>query len=320
MKSDILFIGDPWDTLDHDRDSTLHLARTAREDFKIHSHWALPENVFMQNGVLYVRTEGEVEDLALKPNGDIREFSTFHSVHWRVDPPVTLTTMRLWSLLASSGGEKGVPFINSPQALLSWNEKFAPLRFRDWAIPGIASDAERAWKSYFDAAKAQGRQLVAKPSGDAASRGVQILPANWDAASRALNQLRAEFGPWLLIQEFDQNLLTFGETRVFVLGGEICGAINKLPNPKHLIMNLDLPVEERPRLSVTDLSPEQAHRAQTIAKALADEGVYLATIDFIHERILEINVTSPGLINWLDERLEPGARIARRYWQGIFRA
>ncbi|MBI3558614.1 MAG: hypothetical protein HY074_20285, partial [Deltaproteobacteria bacterium] len=53
MKADILFIGDPWETLDHDRDSTLHLARAARDGFGVRSHWALPENVFLQNGVLY---------------------------------------------------------------------------------------------------------------------------------------------------------------------------------------------------------------------------------------------------------------------------
>ncbi|MBI3543749.1 MAG: hypothetical protein HY075_10800 [Deltaproteobacteria bacterium] len=316
--TDILILGDPWPTLDHSRDSSLHLVRAARAHYGARAHWALPENVFLQNGTLYARTEGEVVDNDLRPNGDIREFSTFHSVHWRADPPVTLSTMRLWSLLSSSGGEKGVPFVNAPTALLTWNEKFAPMRFRDWSIPGLASDSERVWKSFFDGNKQRARQLVAKPTGDAASRGVQILPVTWDAALKVLTRMRAEHGSWLVIQEFDQNLLTLGETRVFVLGNEICGAINKLPHTKHQIMNLDAPPDERPRLSVAQPTAEQRRRAEAIAQALAADGVYLATIDFIGDRILEINVTSPGLINWLDERLDANDQIARKYWRGLF--
>ena len=317
MSRDILFVGDPWDTLDHARDSTLHLARVAFADFGLRSHWAHPDNIFLQNSVLYARTEGEIRNNQLDSGGDIREFSRFHSIHWRADPPVTLATMRLWSLLASSGGEKGVPFVNAPQALLSWNEKFAPLRFRDWAIPGVASNSERIWKNYFETARSRGKQLVVKPSGDAASRGVQILPTSWEAAIRVLRETQSTYGPWLVIQEYEQQLLTLGETRVFVLGHEVCGAINKLPNPKHMIMNLDVPESERPQLQVAQLTPEQLKRATEVARSLASEGVYLATIDFIGERILEINVTSPGLITWLDEKLPPDDWIARRYWRGL---
>lgn len=316
-KRDVLIIGDPWPTLDHARDSSLHLARVAKRDFGITSHWALPENVFLMNGVLFALTEGIVSDATLVPQPQNRELSSFHSVHWRTDPPVDLATMRLWSLLAASGGERGVPFVNAPHALLTWNEKFAPLRFRNWCIPGMVSDSEHAWKNFFESFKGRAAQLVAKPSGDAASRGVQLLPATWDEAQPKLRALREEHGPWLVLQEYDSSLQTLGETRVFILNSEVVGAINKRAHPKHKIMSLDLPPEERPTLSATDLTSEQNRRATDVAAALAHEGVYIATIDFIGERILEINVTSPGLIAWLDERLPESRQIARRYWQGL---
>lgn len=317
MKKEILIIGDAWNTLDHSRDSSLHLARVALAEFGLVSQWALPENVFLQNSSFYARIEGTVDGERLRPSGDTRELSSFQSVHWRADPPVTLATMRLWSLLAASGGEKGVPFVNAPQALLTWNEKFAPLRFRDWAIPGLASDSESVWKSYYEQATARGAQLIAKPVGDAASRGVQLLPPRWLEAARALRELHAAQGPWLLLQEYDRQLLELGETRVFVLDRQIAGAINKVPHPKHPIMNLDAPTAERPELRVATLTPEQERRAREVAKTLAAEGVYLATIDFIGERILEINVTSPGLIGWLDERLPRAQQLGLRYWRGI---
>lgn len=316
MRSDILIIGDPWETLDHPRDSSLHLMAVAAKQFHLRSHWAQPNGIFLRNGVLYARTDGEVVERNIDSSkSQIREFGSFHSVHWRTDPPVTLATMRLWSLLSASGGEKGVPFVNSPHALLTWNEKFAPTRFREWAIPSLAADAEHEWRGYFESRA--GKQLVAKPVGDAASRGVQLLPKTWDAAAGILRQMRAEHGAWLVLQEFDEALLSVGETRIFTLGREIVGTINKHPHPKRPIMNLDAPEDERPRLSMTEPTAEQRFRAHTIADALAAEGVYLATIDFIGDRILEINVTSPGLIAWIDQRLPEDQQIALKYWRGI---
>lgn len=320
MTKDILFIGDPWATLDHDRDSTLHLARVAKKAFGLRSFWALPENIFFQNGSMQARVDGEINDTELITLSDVREFRSFQSVHWRADPPVTLSTMRLWSLLAASGGEKGVPFVNSPHALLTWNEKFAPLRFREWAIPSVVSDSERVWKIFFEESTRRGQQIVVKPSGDAASRGVQILPDQWESSLKILRELQATSGSWLVLQEYDKSLLELGETRVFILGPHLKGAINKRPNPKHKIMNLDVPVDERPTLAIATLTTEQSSRAHHIAKALASEGVYLATIDFIGSKILEINVTSPGLISWLDEKSSPENQIASQYWEGLLKS
>src|SRR5271155_4797652 len=102
--TDILFIGDAWDTLDHPRDSTLHLADVAQRAFGARSFWALPEAISLNGRSFQARLEGELVDGTLRGDPRVREFGSFHSVHWRADPPITLSTMRLWSLLAASGG------------------------------------------------------------------------------------------------------------------------------------------------------------------------------------------------------------------------
>ena len=316
MAHEILIIGDEWDTLDHPRDSSLYLCRVARQEFGLKTYWALAKDIFRDMGVLKVKLNGELGENGLTPiKNDTRALLSFESIHWRVDPPVDLSTMRLWSLLASTVAANRVKLVNSPEALLKWNEKFAPVAFLEYAIVGLVADTEEAWKSFYE--KHSAKKLIAKPTGEAASRGVQFLPTNWPEALETLRQMRRAHGPWLVVQEFQPEILTKGETRIFIVAGAVVAAMNKRPKPDHLIMNLDLPPEARPDLKLCEPTDAQRARATEVATTLAADGVYLATIDFIGDRILEINVTSPGLIAWVDERLPANERIALKYWRGL---
>jgi glutathione synthase len=316
-KTDLLFVADPWDTLDHQRDSTLHLAKVAAEKYGARSYWCVPRSVHFEDGALAARLEGEVADGALKGRPDeTRRLDSFHSIHWRADPPVDLAQMRLWCLFAATS--RNVRLVNPARVLLEWNEKFGPLLFTEWSIPCLVSDDERVWESFYGARRAAGTRVIAKPSGDASSRGVEILPDRWSEASQRLRAIRENHGPWLVLQEFAPEARSLGETRAFILDGEIHGAISKKPHPKHEIMNLDAPENERPQLSLGEPSATQRKRALAIARALAADGGYLATIDFIGDRVLEINVTSPGLIQWLDAHSSGKDGVAAAYWKGLF--
>lgn len=313
---EILIIGDAWDTLDHERDSTLHLCRTARKEFGLKTYWALPSEIYREHGILKSRITNELSDQGLKPVEEApKHLSSFHSVHWRVDPPVLIGTMRLWSLIASATSKNKICLVNAPEALLKWNEKFAPVAFSDYAITGLVADSEEVWREFFEQNK--GKRLIAKPAAEAASRGVQFLPPTWLEAREALRAMRRLYGSFLVIQEFDENITTDGETRIFIVNSEIVGAINKTPKPNHQIMNLDLSEEAKPTLALCEPDGEQRRRALEVAADLAKDGVYIATIDFIGDRILEINVTSPGLINWIDAKLTGKDRIAYKYWNGL---
>jgi glutathione synthase len=210
--------------------------------------------------------------------------------------------------------------VNAPQALLAWNEKFAPTRFPDWAVPALISDTPSDWKRFFENQQRSNpsTKLLAKSADDAASRGVTFLSKDWSIAEKTLRELREKHGPWLILQEFDRALVSEGETRVFVLNGEVVGSLKKRPHPDRLIMSLDAPENQQPRLELCALTREQGERARRIARTLLNDGVYLSTIDFIGDRVLEINVTSPGLIKWFDEQTQTrNDSLARRYWRGL---
>lgn len=323
----VLMIADPWSTLDHANDSSIHLALVARHHFNVRCFWAHAGDIFLNNKELCVKIAGEVisnrhapEGAVLKGCSAIAALDSFHSVHWRADPPVDLKTLRLWSLLAAS--PKPLLMINSAAAMLTWNEKFSAHRFVDWAVPALVSDSEEIWETFFSRIQKdkiivrpahRKSQIIAKPVANAASRGVIILPPSWHQARRILLRLQKENGPWLILQEFDQSIYHQGETRVFIIAAKVKGVLKKFPHPKSPIMNLDQTI--KPTLSAGNLTRRQETRAGHIASILQKAGVVLATIDFIGDRILEINVTSPGLIRWLDENAN--TRLAMDYWKAV---
>lgn len=293
---EILLIADPWQTLDHKQDSTLLLARVAQSRGQT-IYWTTPSDLaFGTEGPCALVSPLESGAQALAGPVAQRDLRSFDSVHWRVDPPVTLSTMRLWSLLDASLPTHLI--VNSPQALLTWNEKYAPLKFREWSLPTLFSESPLLQERFIQHVLAKGGRVIIKPAAEAASRGVEILPPDLRRARERLNELKSSLGPWPVLQEVDEGIHN-GEMRVFILDGKVAGALRKLPAPGSLIMDWD--GKTKPTVMPAAPSDTQRHRAGLIGKELKRSGALFATIDFISDRVLEINVTSPGLLHYLGE-------------------
>jgi glutathione synthase len=303
----VLFIADPWDTLEPETETTLILARGA-EELGITCHWATPEQILWRKDRFMVASPRPLLPGAGGLGAPLAEHPllSYSSAHWRCDPPVTMVQMRFWSLLA---GLVPKNFLwNSPTALLTWNEKYAPLRFPKWALPtAVAQDSQILKNEHRGLHDGEGR-AVFKPAADAASRGVILI----DNANE-LPALLDRHGPWPVLQTFDSRI-SAGETRVFLLRGKLAGALHKIPKPHAPIMGWDRE-DHKPRIEHAQLTAPQRLRATTVGRAMAKDGIHFATLDFIGPRILEINVTSPGLVFALGN--ESAGKLAREYWKKL---
>ena len=305
----ILFLADPWANLDHARDSTLHLGAAA-EAIGLEPWWAEPDALKIIDGTPRVRVKGRIESLHLNPDEQDFALTEFHSIHWRKDPPVDAATLRTWALLAAF---PQIPLISPARALLVWNEKFGPLRFPKWSPDTLVSNQVPDWERFH---QTHG-QVIAKPSAEAASRGVTLISTNWPKALLTLQQLQAKYGPWILLQKFLPEVQTLGETRVFLLRGKPVATIRKTPAQGEPIMNLDAPESSQPKLEMVKMSAAQKTRAETIGKLLAKDCIHLASVDFIGSHLLEINVTSVGLLAWVDQQVSASQSIAKKYWSSL---
>lgn len=315
----ILFVADPWRTLEHATESTLILAREAQNQ-GLRCYWATPEQIYFRKDRLYATGAALLTAAAqgLEPLGEDLDLTRVHSLHWRCDPPVTLATMRFWSLMDSLSHRHRL--VNSARALLTWNEKYACLRYPRWTPETFVSNDRALRQKEEQRLTAGGRAFVVKPAGEAASRGV-VAHGHLNA-DRRQQQRRASdqepdgspnLGPWALLQAFEPAVFR-GETRVFLMGGRIAGCLRKTPRTDDPVMRWHSE-EVKPIVELTTPSATQKTRALAVAKDLKREGVIFATVDFIGGKLLEINLTSPGLLHALGPEGERAA--SKAYWRAI---
>jgi glutathione synthase len=100
--------------------------------------------------------------------------------------------------------------------------------------------------------------------------------------------------------------VTGGNKRLFLLDGEIIGAVDRLPSPADF------------RIGPPSAPAEPDARDRAIVAALAPDlqghGIALAGLDVIDGRLIEVNVTCPGGMHKTDALLgaDLGGEIVRR--------
>ncbi len=292
MAKNLLFIADEWHILDVEIETTLIMGVYAQKH-GFTCYWATPDMITADNhGVyaeeLYILNKGCTKLLKTKETLNLEEV---HSIHWRKDPPVTLAHMRLWSLLHNS--LRNVVFLNPPSALLKWNEKYACFKYREWCLDTFVADKDALFQKRMGQWFQTNNRLIAKPSADAASRGVRFV--------KNPKQLHfKKLGEYPLLQKYEPRVLD-GETRFLTVGEKILAVIEKKPNPKFPIIEWE---DKKRRPTMREIKPTavQLARAKKVLKDLTRDGVVFATIDFIGDRLLEINITSPGTLHALTEK------------------
>jgi len=106
--------------------------------------------------------------------------------------------------------------------------------------------------------------------------------------------------------------IKFGDKRVFLINGKICGAISRVPKKGSFLSNMSkgaIPI-------ATKLTKTETKISNLIAKELKKNDVYFSGIDFIDQKLNgDINVTSPtGLKTFYDLT---NINLAKNFWKGL---
>ena len=106
--------------------------------------------------------------------------------------------------------------------------------------------------------------------------------------------------------------IKFGDKRVFLINGKICGAISRVPKKGSFLSNMSkgaIPI-------ATKLTKTETKISNLIAKDLKKNNVYFSGIDFIDQKLNgDINVTSPtGLKTFYDLT---NINLAKNFWKGL---
>ena len=298
---------DPIETMIVERDTSLALMIEAQS--RGHEVWWFTSNqLWFDTGV--VKARARHVEVRLDPKSHyrtlqerVREASEFDVILIRQDPPFDMGYVANTYLLE----EAGTLVLNPPRGVRNISEKTAILKFpeltpKTWM--GRDLDALEAFALQFD-------QVVLKVLFLMGGDGVIKLRASEpDFRARAGKFIEAVGKEPIMAQEFLPSV-SGGDKRLFILDGEIFGAIRRVPQGGDFRANLHaggLPkgadVEESDRVI-----------ANAVAPLLKAEGILFAGLDVIDGKLIEVNVTSPTLVQEL-KRLG-GLDLPKAFWDRV---
>jgi glutathione synthase len=342
MTQALLIVGDPLDRLNFGSDSSLAMAQAALE-LGLSVYWTTPEAIDLLNRDVIVKNPVKIDKVFLDKAPQV-SFSNktldlakhFRRVLVRKDPPFDEHyTSLCWLLTQLPAGI----VVNSPQALLLNHEKLAPILLAragtipEYAlVPQLISHSTQSLVEYatelFQTAHSLLKTLENQP--EFATYSYKVLCKPWrghgglgvqtfssvEQLSQWLNQLPHNPNTTLLeeriiLQPLLPEIFSQGDRRVFIVNGQVLFDFVRRPATGRVEANL----AQGGSAELSEMSPLQKELSEKIAVALKQRGVLIAGLDFIGDRITEINITSPtGLRTY--ESLS-GKLISKAVVQGL---
>ncbi|MBS0384170.1 MAG: glutathione synthase, partial [Proteobacteria bacterium] len=102
-----------------------------------------------------------------------------------------------------------------------------------------------------------------------------------------------------------------GDKRVFVLDGEVFGAVRRMPSNGDFRANL----HAGGVACAAEVDDDDRAIAQAVAKVLRKKGILFAGLDVIAGKLIEVNVTSPTLVQEL-KRFN-GLDLPAAFWDKV---
>lgn len=173
--------------------------------------------------------------------------------------------------------------INHPRVTLKHAEHELPQMFPEYSIPTTTLGSYDDIYSY---AKGLSFNVVLKPNNSCSGLGIIFVFKEEDLLK---NKTHLESGvPWVG-QPFVPNIENLGDLRVLYFNGIHMGQVLRLPAKGSLLAN----IHQGGSVAKADLTPIQKQASKVVADKLLAMGAYFIGIDFLGDKISEVNITSP---------------------------
>ena len=206
----------------------------------------------------------------------------------RQDPPFNREYISTTYILDNIKNK--VKIINNPTSIRDISEKLYSAKFSKFMPNTIftkeLSEISKFFKKY--------KKIVLKPIHGYSGNDIIFIK---DKIHQNIIKKFIKKHGHIMCQKFLPKI-KFGDKRVFIINGKICGAISRVPKKGSILSNLSKGA--KPKL--IKLTPKEKSISKVIAKDLIKNKIYFAGIDFIDQKLNgDINVTSPtGLKTYFD--------------------
>ncbi|MFT7581447.1 MAG: glutathione synthase [Myxococcota bacterium] len=287
MATTHLFLMDPIDTVQVDKDSTFALMLAA----KGRGHtvlYALVDDLYARDGHARATVrEADVQAVQgqhanLGPAHDVA-LDAVDVVWMRKDPPFHMGYI-FNTYLLDYAAQGGALVVNDPSGLRAMNEKAWCLRFPDLVPPTIITQSMSRIRAFAE----ELGHIVVKPLDGNGGAGVFVVRAD-DPNIGVIVEMSTQLGQTKVMAQRYLPEAKRGDKRIILIDGEPAGATLRVPQgvDHRGNMHAGATVEK------TELTTREQHIVKTIGPYLKDAGQLFVGIDVIGDFLTEVNVTSP---------------------------
>lgn len=298
MVMHFVFVMDPVSTVIVDEDTSFALMLEAQARGHRVDH-CLPSDVGLRGRRVVARVRqatmqlDEAEPILLGDAEDI-DLAEVDAVFIRKDPP--FTNAYLWLTLVLDHLEGSTLVLNDPRGLREANEKLYAHHFPEVVPPTImTSHKDEILRFLSDV----GGKAVIKPIDGHGGEGVFLL-SNGDNNLNGLIEAVTHLGTRnAIVQALIPEVYDEGDKRILLVDGELLGVVGRVPSKGDLRSNVHVGGSTVP----AELSEADQTIIDTIRPRLLADGLFFVGLDVIGGKLIEVNVTSPTLIQQMSRLL-----------------
>ena len=220
----------------------------------------------------------------------------------RQDPPFNLEYITTTYILDKI--KNNVKIINNPTSIRNISEKLYSSSYQKFMPKTIFTRDMKEIKNFYKINK----RMIVKPIHGYGGNDIHLIQGVFK------NQLITKFikkHGHIMCQKFLPKI-KYGDKRIWLIDGKICGAISRVPKKNSFLSNLS----KGAKAIIAKPTKIEKKISNIIGKSLKNENIYFAGIDFIDQKLNgDINVTSPtGLKTYYDLSK---INLAKTFWKGL---
>ena len=220
----------------------------------------------------------------------------------RQDPPFNLEYISTTYILDKIKNK--VKIVNNPTSIRNVSEKLYSPFFQKYMPKTIFTRDLKEIKNFYKANK----KMVIKPIHGYGGNNIHLIQGSFKI--KLIVKFIKKHGH-IMCQKFLPNI-KYGDKRVWLINGKICGAISRIPKKGSFLSNLS----KGATAVISKPTKIEKKISNIIAKDLKYKNIYFAGIDFIDQKLNgDINVTSPtGLKTYYDLSK---INLSKIFWKGL---
>lgn len=219
-----------------------------------------------------------------KENLTEKKIEDFNLVMFRPDPPVDLDYINATYVFDFVDREKTF-IMNDTNEVRNFNEKLHAVMFNDLMPKNIVTSSFSDIIEFLN----ENEEIILKPLNQCFGGGVMYLKHGDKNTAVIINSMTKNGKNMIMVQKYISKAV-YGDKRVLFLGEEVLDyCVQKTPSNndfkfcEHSDKNIHKAI-------LTDFEKEAF---KPVAKKLTSMGIYMAGLDVIDGKIIEVNVTSP---------------------------